>query len=221
MEMKGKRLNYLSSLFISLFILIIIFSIIGIVLHNPPPDLNTPTYRKPVIYLYPTEKTTLTVTLEIDGTMLISEPTYGDGWNIEVTPDGLINGFYKYLFYEAEVTTTIIPNEGWCVKFENLEFWMDDILNRLGFNENEINDFKEYWLEELPFSNYYEIHMLEEKFLEEHLKLVISPKPNVIIRAMFTFKPLEKEISTIKPDLITPTREGFVMVEWGGILYSL
>src|ERR1044071_9613313 len=63
-------------------------------------------YRKPVVYLYPQCDTTVTVKLQINGTLVYSEPDYGQGWEVIAHPDGTITDpayvqTYPYLYWEA------------------------------------------------------------------------------------------------------------------------
>ena len=73
-------------------------------------------------------------------------------------------------------------------------------------------------MKELPETSYYEIKLLEEQYLNENMALNISPQPDTVIRLMFNFRPLKKEINLQKPNIIVPERKGFTVVEWGGIL---
>lgn len=51
---------------------------------------------------------------------------------------------------------------------------------------------------------------------ENKAKLLITPKPDSILRVILVFKPLKKYIE-IEPQELKPfTREGFTVVEWGG-----
>lgn len=43
------------------------------------------------------------------------------------------------------------------------------------------------------------------------------PKPDTEIRVLMIFKGLEKKINVDEQKIVTPKREGFVAVEWGGI----
>ena len=81
------------------------------------------------------------------------------------------DGKLDYLFYEAQLKLLQLPNEGRVVGYSDLEKWFDKKLPVLGLNKKELNQFKEYWLKELPESNYYEIRILGQPFLEENMKL--------------------------------------------------
>ena len=173
--------------------------------------------KKPAIYLYPREDSFVNVQLEINGKLTKNIPVYNNGWNVFVTKEGLIDNKYDYLFYEAKLKQIELPNEGWVVKYEDLENWFDINLILLGLNEKEKNQFKDYWLNELSYSNYYKIELFEDSFLKENMDLKISPQPNTLIRLNFNFKALNKKIVISEPMIITPKRIGFTVVEWGGV----
>ncbi|MFR5640342.1 MAG: hypothetical protein ACLUDF_04555, partial [Butyricicoccus sp.] len=64
---------------------------------------------KPVIYLYPEQETTVSVSLDYTGTLTATYPAYEDGWRVTAEPDGTLydeNGNeYSYLFWEGENNT--------------------------------------------------------------------------------------------------------------------
>jgi hypothetical protein len=70
----------------------------------------------------------------------------------------------------------------------------------------------------LPEAKYYQIKLADKKFLDEYMGLDISPKPDTEIRLLFEFTPLSEKISINEPEIKTPERNGFTVVEWGGIL---
>ena len=65
---------------------------------------------KPVIYLYPEQETTVSVSLDYAGTLIATYPAYENGWTVTAEPDGTLydeNGNeYSYLFWEARTTPT-------------------------------------------------------------------------------------------------------------------
>ncbi|MFZ1627276.1 MAG: hypothetical protein WAT81_05785 [Candidatus Moraniibacteriota bacterium] len=48
--------------------------------------------------------------------------------------------------------------------------------------------------------------------------LAVSVLVTTVIRRNFYFKPLESQIILEQPNIITPERKGFTVVEWGGLL---
>lgn len=174
--------------------------------------------KKPAIYLYPTKKTDISISLRVNGTLTTTIPPYNGGWKVSAEPNGTIEGGYDYLFYEADLKKVTHPKEGWIVEYKELNRWFDGNLVKLGLNTKEKRQFKEYWMKELPSAPYYKIQLLDEQFLSDNMTLTISPKPDAILRLNFYFTPL-KHAETIKEPHIKPfKRKGFTAVEWGGIL---
>jgi hypothetical protein len=180
---------------------------------NPGPQ----PVKKPAVYLYPLEELNIKVKVDVNGSLTLTEPLYNNGWDVNVNPDGLIDNKYDYLFYEANLNKIELPEEGWIVEYKGLEKWFDKYLPELGLTANEKEQFKEYWLKNLRKANYYEIKLLDSKFLEENMKLIISPEPQTLIRLNFYFKPLFENKEIKNPVINTPERKGFTVVEWGGI----
>lgn len=174
--------------------------------------------KKPAIYLYPSMKSKINVSLHINGEITKTIPKYKNTWNVIVDPDGNITGGYDYLFYEAALKKITLPKEGWVVSYKDLNRWFDVNLVKLGLNAKEKRQFIEYWIKELPVSPYYKIQLLDTKFLADNMNLVITPKPDTLIRLDFYFTPIQRQESIKEPMSITPQRKGFTVVEWGGIL---
>ncbi len=177
-----------------------------------------PGVKKPAIYLYPEKKSQIEIHLNINGFITKAKPNYLLGWKVLAQPNGLINNKYDYLFYEAHLNKLELPQNGWIVKYSDLNQWFDENLPLLGLNQKETAQFKEYWTKQLTKTNYYEIKLLEKEFLDKNMKLTINPQPTTLIRLNFYFKPLSQKIKLEKPQIETPQRKGFTAVEWGGLL---
>jgi hypothetical protein len=173
--------------------------------------------KKPAVYLYPAERMDVSVQVKVNGGLLFTEPDYNTGWNVNVTPEGIIDSKYDYLFYEASLNKIELPNEGWVVEFENLKSWFDEYLPKLGLNKKEKEQFEDYWLSKLRKSKYYDIRLLDDKFLSENMDLIINPKPETLLRLNFYFKPINSKIDLTAPEIKEVTRKGFTVIEWGGI----
>lgn len=193
--------------------------------------VSTPIYSwwtpecKPAIYLYPKEETSINVRVTPKGYFTLTIPEYPkSGWNVQAFPNGTIKNKgnnYSYLYYESKIINSEInkPDSGFVAKFEDLPGLYETLLPKLGLNEKEILDFKNYWLKVLPYSPYYFLGIMNEKDIEKIEPMTITPKPDTIIRVRFYFEPLDKMIDVKKPS-IPPLGEriGFTVVEWGGIV---
>ena len=175
--------------------------------------------RKPVIYLYPPIESEITVTLDFNGTLTTTIPPYQDGWTVTASPDGTLTdregNRYPYLFWEG-VTTGLLPiDKGFCVRGEETEAFLLDILPRLGLIEREYTEFIDYWL---PFmkNNPYNIISFQTDAYEALAPLTISPAPDAVLRVFMSFYASQKAIE-IPAQRIEPfVRHGFTVVEWGG-----
>jgi hypothetical protein len=175
--------------------------------------------KKPALYLYPNKTEKVEVILKPKGQIIKAIPEYKDKWLVIANPDGLIDNKYPYLFYEVALENSVNLKDGWIVKTTELEKWFDINLPKLGLNEKEIKDFKEYWLNELKGYPYYKIRLLSEEFLDENIAVKINPKPDTFIRVIFYFEgTYDSKEKLIEPQIKTPIRKGFTAVEWGGIL---
>ncbi len=188
---------------------------------TPAPWLSP--YCKPAIYLYPEEKSFVTVKLISSEALTYSEPPYPiNGWGVLADSSGLIdynNKFYDYLYYETKVAddNLEIPTKGFVVEKSGLKQLFENILPRLGLNIKETQQFEDYWNGKLPQSPYYFVGIIPQQNLDNLTSLNIAPNPQTEIRVTLYFKPLQQKVSMEPPTIVTPKRSGFTVVEWGGI----
>lgn len=175
--------------------------------------------KKPAIYLYPTaDNSSISVSIDPNGKITKTIPDYNGKWIVNVAKSGQIDKKYDYLFYEADLNESFTPTEGWVVDYNDLSLFFDKFLPILGLNKKESTQFKQYWLRELKRANYYLISPVSKEFIENNLKLDVTPVPDTVIRVILYFSPLDNPINIPTPVLEKPKRTGFTVVEWGGIL---
>ena len=58
--------------------------------------------------------------------------------------------------------------------------------------------------------------LLIRPFGRDQAKLVITPKPDSLLRVFMVYKPLQQKITVPEQELKPFTRKGFTVVEWGG-----
>ncbi len=180
-----------------------------------------PVVKKPALYLYPTKPRQIEIYLKPKGWLTKTIPYYNGIWLVRASPKGIIDNKYEYLFYEVALNSSLkLPKEGWVVKAEEMERWFDKTLSKLGLKGKEIEDFKEYWLKELKGYPYFKIRILSQKFLNENLGIQIKPKPDKMIRVILVFEGIKEKERMVEPNIKTPKRKGFTVVEWGGILMN-
>lgn len=187
--------------------------------HNPT-ELQVD--DKPIIYLYPTVETKVTVKLLKDKNLTCSYPKYQDGWNILAKPTGILNDLNNnrqlYSLYYENISDIHfhIENDGFVVKGDDSAKFLEEKLSILGLTERESEEFIIYWLPKLEANKYNYIRFASLDEINENMPLEITPNPDTIIRVLMTFKGLDTPIDVQEQQLHTPDRTGFVAVEWGG-----
>lgn len=177
---------------------------------------------KPVIYLYPEQTTKVSVKVSPVGGMTFSEPVYGDGWTVTAQPDGALTDAsgaqWPYLFWEGRGGLYEQPKRGWVVARDEVERLLDEKLSALGLIHQEIADFKEFWLPRMHDAPYYFVTFLGNRAMDELAPLSVSPLPDTVIRVLMDFSPLAEYTSVSPYSIRTPARNGFTVVEWGGVI---
>lgn len=178
--------------------------------------------KKPVIYLYPEEKTDITVDLDFDGELTYTYPYTEDGhWEVTADTDGTLTNKadgleYSYLFWEGVTDQfTADFSKGFCVKGKDTTRFLQTILPKMGLTPKEYNEFIVYWAP-LMEENAYNLISFQTKNYEQNAPLHINPAPDSMLRVYMAYKPLTSPVD-IEPQTFEPfKREGFTVVEWGG-----
>lgn len=190
---------------------------------NPSKStLHIPSIDKPIIYLYPTEETKVSVKLLNDRSITCSYPKYNGKWKVLAKPNGDLKdlstdrNLYS-LYYESKSEIDFgIEKDGFIVKSDEVSKFLEEKLSILGLTQREAEEFIVYWLPKLEANKYNYIRFATEDEINQNMPLEIKPNPDTIIRILMTFKGLEKPINVQEQELTSPKREGFVAVEWGG-----
>ena len=184
--------------------------------------------KKPVIYLYPETQTEVNVKLELDGKVTHSYPEYNNaiGWTVTAKPDGQLTdkdgNQYPYLFWEGDIRIKPDLSKGFCVKGEDTESFLKDALRQLGLNDAEAADFIAYCCPEMQ-QNKYNIITFQTSRYEDVSGLIVSPKPDTVIRVNMLWYATDKPVDIAPQELDainSVNRKGFTVVEWGGEEYK-
>lgn len=179
---------------------------------------------KPVIYLYPEEKTDVLVEVEPQGGFTKVEPAYNDGWRVTASPNGsLVNKddgkTYPYLFWEGRGGLYEAPEKYWVMKQGEVEKALPKILWQIGLNAQEIHDFMEFWAPRMKDAAYYKIGFHGNAMMDELAPLRVTPAQDSTLRILMDYEGLDAPIPA-NPPVIKHRfeRNGFTVVEWGGVL---
>ena len=103
----------------------------------------------------------------------------------------------------------------------DLEDFFRNDLERAGFAGQEIEDFTEFWIPLLQDYPFYAIYPQEKEVIAQLVELHFSIEPDHVLRLFYVIKGYEEApvLSLSAPENAdTFRREGFFVVEWGGIL---
>lgn len=175
---------------------------------------------KPVIYLYPEEKTEVSVQVGAD--IKKSEPLYEEGWNVVAYPNGTLdyNGKeFDSLFWDGVGYGEYpFPDKGFVVENSEIENTLNKHLDAFGLNNKEKNDFMEFWLPHMPDTPYVRISWITTEEMDGLAPLFVRPKPDTILRIFMDFEGLDTPIDIEPQDIVSVDRRGFTLIEWGGLL---
>ena len=186
----------------------------------PVDDYYPITSKKPVLYLYPTEETDVTISFAKPSQLTTTYPKYYGGWNVKAMPDGSlydINGNYYYaLYWEEQSALEADQSSAFYVTKDGAIDFLEDALNYIGLNDKERNEFIMYWL---PVLEQNEQSLVRFSYTEEFQadnELKITPSPDSLIRIRVYVEKVSQNPNLPEPALQHFERNGFTVVEWGG-----
>lgn len=140
-------------------------------------DVNLPGgCGKPVIYLYPSQPTSISVRLDVPVNFTTQIPAYQGGWQVMAQPNGTLSDLkqssldcdqydlthfgaeyareacvknqYPYLYWAGTVRAEDMPKPsgGWVVAHDRLAEFLTSKLTAMGLNAIEQRDFLDYWV---------------------------------------------------------------------------
>lgn len=189
---------------------------------EPKEDDLDPEPEKPIIYLYPTEETEVSVKLGYEDLITTSYPKYEGEWKVLARPDGsltdLDTGRNLYALYYESISPIDyqMEKDGFVVRGENTVAFLEEKLAVLGLTDREAEEFIVYWLPKLESNPYNYIRFATPEEIDGTMPLHIQPVPDSTIRVLMAYQGLEQPIPVEEQKLETPKRDGFTAVEWGG-----
>lgn len=178
---------------------------------------------KPIIYLYPKEKTDVSVQVAYPEKFTHTYPHYTNGWFVEASPNGDLvdkttgRNLYALYWEGKETNHNQNPTEGFVVAGQDTISFLETKLAQLGLTEREADEFIIYWLPKLEGEKYNFIRFQTKAEQDTNMPLLIEPKPDTVIRVLMEYDDLDEPI-TVQEQVLppTPVRTGFTVVEWGG-----
>ncbi len=180
--------------------------------------------RKPIIYLYSTDRTAISLKLDFKGKLLTTFPKYENGWELIGFSDGTIQDkktkrYYNSLFWDGEQNFSkehYKYSEGFEISKNYLTEFLIQKLELIGLNNNETNDFIQFWLPILEKNELNFIHFYVNEDYNVFSKNIVSPMPETSIRVFMEFYKIDSKTYLPEQNFKKTVRNGFTLVEWGG-----
>lgn len=196
---------------------------------NRDADKGEMVIEKPVIYFYAKEEDLhrpFMVMLDYEGELKCVYPAFNENnnaWIFTPMADGRLkvgDRTCNNLFWEG-VSDKFEPDftYSYCVKGSDTADFLWEQLHKRGLNDTESGDFISYWLPRMQ-DNAYNIIAFQGENYTDIAKIKTYPWPELTtqIRVFMAFKASDKELPlTNIPDIKTPERKSYTLVEWGGM----
>ena len=176
-------------------VMIIVIIFFAILFYEAMMTRNTAMY-KPIIYLYPTEETEVSVNLGYPDKITCSYPQYTTSWNVLAKTNGDLvdlstkRNLYSLYYESTNVIKFDIRNDGFVVKGTDVAEFLEEKLAILGLTEREAEEFIVYWLPKLQENKYNYIRFATLEEINANMPLEFSVKPDTLIRVLMTYKGL-------------------------------
>ena len=148
--------------------------------------------------------------------------TYSSNGNEDACKITIYNKQYDYIFWEGPcIKEDQFNGEIIGIQSDKFEEELDLLLEKLGLNERERNDFIVYWLTKLSGRKGHKVTICNEKYDNEIAKLSVS-NYSQMLRVMLKFEEISSEevhhLKGIESIQKKQRPTGKYVIEWGAIL---
>ncbi|WP_315583424.1 transcriptional initiation protein Tat [Actinomyces viscosus] len=188
--------------------------------------------KKPVLYLYPSTTTDLSVSLDYKGTLTYTYPTpqtQADGavtWRVTASPDGDLTDasgrHYPSLFWEGEGPATSTQEEGFVVHADAAAGFLEEKLSVLGLSQREAAEFITFWGPRIAERGSALITFATDEYARRAVYRFTDASsgadvvPDTFIRVYVLIGEVPQTPVPEQKLAPAPARTGFTAVEWGG-----
>jgi hypothetical protein len=129
---------------------------------------------------------------------------------------------FNYLFWESEMPEYALDNpdshrDGFLVATDTLLSFLENSLDQMGFNSKESADFITFWFPQMMVNEKNHVQFLFNESCDTYAKLNITPQPDQIYRVGMIWKNATTDFVTEPQNIPEINRNGFVVIEWGGM----
>lgn len=130
---------------------------------------------------------------------------------------------YPYIYWAGQSYLPTYPKQtqGWYVAKTDLATTLNAKLDEIGLSAKEKSDMLEYWLPYLQKQpqNFFRISFVQTKAMNLVVPMTVTPQPKSVYRVFLDWEAYNaKPEGQIQPQKLEHiTRDGFTLIEWGGL----
>lgn len=178
---------------------------------------------KPNIYIYSDTSQPVDVLFTQPELLTTSIPDYNTGWQVTTGANGELTDAsgetYGFLFYESKSRPELFQKEaGYRIGADTRAEQFETILTEMGFNEQEIADFIEFWTTKLDAGVDYIMYPQDTPVIDVAMPMEITPQPKSIERIWFYFIADNGQKVKTPETIILERDNAYSVVEWGGMV---
>ena len=143
-------------------------------------------------------------------------------FGFEYSKDACEINKYPYIYWDGIQLAKPLPNKnvGFIVKRDDIVSFLTEKADIIGFNTNEKKEFVRYWAKRMQDTDwkYFRVYFLQNEEVDNYLPITVNPLPQSSNRVEIIIRSAKKRDKLEEQNLIPIKREGYTLVEWGGII---
>lgn len=129
---------------------------------------------------------------------------------------------YPYIYWDGVQTAKQLPikDVGFIVAQKDVENFLKSKVDEMKFLETEKIEFVRYWKKQMEDTNwkYFKVYFLQNEEVDYYYPIYVEPKPINSNRVQIIISKAKKDEKINEQVLIPFKRDGYTLVEWGGII---
>ncbi len=129
---------------------------------------------------------------------------------------------YPYIYWDGIQLAKPLPDKstGFHVKKDDIVSFLTSKADELGMNTTEKKEFIKYWSQQMQETGwkYFRVYFLQNEEVDAYLPISLNPAPKSSNRLQIIVRQAGKRTKIEEQKLLPFNREGYTLVEWGGII---
>ncbi len=129
---------------------------------------------------------------------------------------------YPYIYWDGVQLVKPLPKKevGFIVAKNDIESFLTARADEMKFLETEKSEFVRYWKKQMQDTNWknFKVYFLQNEEVDDYYPIYVEPKPVSSNRVQIIISKAKKNEKLPAQTLVPFNRDGYTLVEWGGII---